>query len=127
MAVTPGHYETFLRRAGDEGYPLQRCLVCGHIPTFPRVCCPRCFGQLEWFAGCGEGTMRSCGIIQRTHAARYEPYLPIVMSHIALDEGVEVIGTVVGEARLRAAVGRRVRRAPPANSWSVVPQFELAD
>jgi uncharacterized OB-fold protein len=124
--MNPTHYESFLARAAQgAGYPLQRCTTCGWIANFPRVCCGRCLADVEWFTGSGLGTIASRAIIRRTHDARYEQHVPIVMAHIELAEGPEVISTIVGPDRLTARVGMPVTRAT-AGAWSVLPQFQLA-
>lgn len=116
----------FVRLAAENaGYPLQRCLACGWIPNFPRVCCTRCLGELEWFTGSGTGIITARAIVRRTHAERYEPHVPIVMSHIKLAEGPEVIASIVGDNRLAAEIGMPVRRAV-SGSWSALPQFRIA-
>lgn len=123
--MTPSHYETFLAKVAEcTGYPLQRCIACGWITSFPRVGCPRCLGDVKWFTGSGEGVIRSCAIIRRTHDVRYEMYVPIVITHIELVEGPEVISTIVGNDRLNADIGWPVIRAR-GQTWSVLPQFEL--
>jgi uncharacterized OB-fold protein len=123
--MNPTHYETFLAKAAEgDGYPLQRCVSCGWIADFPRVCCARCLAAVEWFTGSGSGTIVSRAIIRRTHDARYEPHVPIVMAHIELAEGPEVISTIVGPGRLTAGIGMAVTRAR-ADAWSVLPQFQL--
>lgn len=124
--MNPTHYEDFLAQAaGSDGYPLQRCVSCGWIANFPRVCCARCLAEVEWFTGSGAGTITSRVIIRRTHDARYEQHVPIVMAHIELAEGPEVISTIVGQDRLTAQIGMPVLRAR-AGAWSVLPQFQLA-
>jgi uncharacterized OB-fold protein len=119
------HYRDFVDRvAGNAGYPLQRCLACGWIPNFPRVCCTRCLGELEWFTGSGAGIITACAVVRRTHAERYEPRVPIVMSHVRLAEGPEVIASIVGDNRLTAEIGMQVTRAG-SGAWSALPQFRI--
>jgi uncharacterized OB-fold protein len=103
---------------------LQQCTSCGRHPSFPRIRCPFCFGELTWKTSVGTGTIIDLAIVRRTHDARYEPYVPIVMAHIALSEGVETIATIIGENRLAARIGHRVV-ACAHGSWSTLPQFEL--
>lgn len=108
----------------DDGFRLQRCADCGAFPNYPRVRCPKCFGQLEWTASEGGGEITSLATVRRPHDARYEPFVPIVMGHIALDEGVEIISTLVGDNRLEARLGDRVTYAAEGR-WSTLPQFQL--
>lgn len=109
----------------EPGLQLQRCADCGTYPNYPRVRCPKCFGRLEWTSSEGLGKLMSLAVVRRTHDARYEPYVPIVMGHIALDEGVEIISTLVGDDRLEARLGDRVSYAAQGR-WSILPQFQLA-
>jgi uncharacterized OB-fold protein len=108
----------------DAGLPLQRCRDCGRHPNYPRIRCPFCLGELEWIKSDGSGTVVDLAIVRRPHDARYEPFVPIVMAHIALDEQVEVIATIIGENRLEAKIGDRVVAAAQAG-WSALTQFEL--
>ena len=108
----------------ENSLPLQRCTRCGRHPNFPRIRCPFCFGELTWTTSDGTGTIVDLTIVRRTHDRRYEAYLPIVMAHIALSEGVEMIATIIGENRLAARIGHRVGVCPH-RSWSTLPQFAL--
>jgi hypothetical protein len=101
---------------------LQRCTACGFVPNFPRIACPACLAELEWFEACGRGSVETFTIVRRTHHAAYEPRLPIVLALIALEEGAETISTIVGDDRLEVEIGAAVR---VVRGWSVLPQFEL--
>jgi uncharacterized OB-fold protein len=102
---------------------LQRCSECGFVPNFPRIGCPACLAELAWFEACGRGSVETFTIVRRTHHATYEPYVPIVLALIALDEGAETISTIVGDDRLEVEIGSAVETA---RGWSVLPQFRLA-
>lgn len=104
--------------------PLQRCQSCSRHPNYPRIRCPFCFGELEWISSNGHGAVVDVAIVRRPHDARYEPYVPIVMAHIALDEDVEVIASIIGENRLDVKIGDRVVAATEVG-WSTLRQFEL--
>lgn len=103
----------------------QRCGSCGCIPSYPRVACPACFEPLEWFAASGGGTIRTFSILQRTHSQKYEEHLPIVLLRVELEDGSEMISTLVGEDRLEAEIGAAVRFVG-SGGWSALPQFRLA-
>lgn len=108
----------------DGSLALQHCATCGRHPNFPRIRCPFCFGELEWIGSDGSGTIVDLAIVRRPHDAHYEPYIPIVMAHIALGEGVETIATIIGDSRLAARIGHRVVVSAQPR-WSALPQFEL--
>jgi uncharacterized OB-fold protein len=57
---------------------------------------------------------------------RYEPHLPIVLAHIALREGIEVIATIIGTDRLKSKIGDPVV-VSRQRGWSTLPQFELKE
>jgi uncharacterized OB-fold protein len=103
---------------------LQRCRSCGHRPSFPRVACPRCLGELEWIEASGGGRVRTFTVIRRPHHARFAAHVPIVMALIDVDEGAQVISTIVGEDRLDTSIGARVAVAD-GGVWSTLPQFRL--
>jgi uncharacterized OB-fold protein len=104
---------------------LQRCRSCGRYPTYPRVRCPVCLGELWWVSATGSGKVVDVALVHRAGDARYEPYLPIVLAHIALSEGVEVIATIIGQDRLKSQIGDSVV-ASRQRGWSTLPQFELS-
>lgn len=116
------HAGPLLRGAREGRLLLQRCTSCGHVPSFPRIACPRCFAELDWFAASGRGTVRTYGVVRRSHERRFAEHLPIVLALIALEEGVEVISTIVGDGRLAVEIGAPVELAV-AERWSPLPQF----
>jgi uncharacterized OB-fold protein len=108
----------------DDSLRLQRCPACGHVPSFPRVACPSCFGPLEALSASGRGRIRTYAVIRRPHHERFVKHLPIVMALIELAEGVELISTIVGENRLDTAIGAPVVVARHGR-WSPLVQFSL--
>lgn len=103
---------------------LQRCTDCGYVANFRRVGCPRCLGQLEDFDAAGTGEVTTFSIVHRW-VERFEPYLPIVLAVVRLDEGVEVMASLVGDDRTAIEVGSRVTLAE--EGWSTKAQFRLAE
>ena len=107
-----------------DALSLQRCSVCGHVPSFPRVACPSCFEPLEAVSASGRGRVRTYAVIRRPHHERFSAHLPIVMALIELEEGVELISTIVGQNRLDTSIGARVAVAAHGR-WSPLVQFSL--
>ena len=101
---------------------LQRCNECDYVANYWRVGCPRCLGALEEFSASGAGDVTTFSIIHRW-VERFDQHLPIVLAVIRLEEGVEVMSSIVGDDRLAIEVGSAVALA--AEGWSSKPQFEL--
>lgn len=108
----------------DAALTLQRCPACGHVPSFPRVACPSCFGPLEAHSASGRGRVRTYTIVRRPHHERFVAHLPIVMALIELEDGVEIISTIVGDNRLETSIGSRVAVAGHGRRSQLV-QFSL--
>jgi hypothetical protein len=123
-ATSPRHNEAFLRAAQQGRFVVQYCVSCKHIPNFPRVVCPHCFGELGWFEPSGRGTVASFTIVHRPQKGRFDDQIPIVMALIRLDEGAELISTLIGPERLEVAIGAPVQFT--GGGWSTLPQFLLA-
>ena len=112
-----------LRECAAEGrLLLQRCRACGFVPNFPRIACPACLQELDWFEALGRGSVETFTVIRRPQHHDYDVHVPIVMALIALEEGAEMISTIVGDDRLETAIGAAVR---VTHGWSTLPQFEL--
>ena len=113
-----------LREGATRGaLMLQRCSACGFVPNFPRIACPACLGELDWFEASGRGCVETFTVVHRPHHHDYDSHVPIVLALIALEEGAETISTVVGADRLETEIGAAVR---VTRGWSTLPQFELA-
>lgn len=87
----------------------------------PRIGCPRCLAPTEQVTTSGCGRIATYTVIHHWRPAAEQ--LPILMAVIALDEGPEIISTVVGDDRLEARIGSRVRSTD--RGWSDLVQFEL--
>jgi uncharacterized OB-fold protein len=94
------------------------------VPEFPRIACPGCFGELEWFDATGRGRVFTFGVVRRPHDARFEPELPIVLAVVELDEGALLISAIVGDDRLETAIGSAVAIAGEGR-FTTLPQFRL--
>lgn len=105
--------------------PLQQCRACDGWVWFPRVVCPSCFeNALEWREASGNGEIAAVSIVHRTHHKDYEPHVPIVLVLVELEEGARMVSSLLGENRLEASIGDRVR-VTAKGRWSTLPQFEL--
>jgi len=72
-----------------------RCQNCGlAIADAPRICW-RCHSrELSWELSCGRGRLYSWSVVWRPQTPEFEvPYAPAIVS---LDEGVELMSSIVG-------------------------------
>ncbi|MEZ5101465.1 MAG: OB-fold domain-containing protein [Thermoleophilia bacterium] len=99
---------------------LDRCPACGHVCNFPRVACPVCLGELDRVDAAGRGRVATFSVVHRW-TERFQPHLPIVLAVIELEEGVEIVSSLVGDDRLDVAIGDEVEVAP--DGWAELPQF----
>jgi uncharacterized protein len=119
----PSYNEPLLQAADNGVFVVQRCPNCEHIPNYPRVACPHCFGTLDWIETEGRGTVLTYAVVQRPHHQRFQPHIPIVLALLALRSGGELITTIVGDDRLETQIGDAVTHLSEA-TWAGLPQFQ---
>jgi uncharacterized OB-fold protein len=98
---TPQEQMAAARAMGRIAY--QRCEACGAGAVYLRVLCPACGStDLSVHHSAGRGTVYSTTTLHTREGARD-------VSLIDLDEGVRVMGTVVGVAPADVRIGAAVR------------------
>lgn len=101
MTMTPAEHAAAARAAGHVAY--QRCEDCGAATAYLRVLCPVCGStNLTHHHSEGRGVVYSTTTLRSREGARD-------VSLIDLDEGVRVMGTVVGVAPEDVRIGAAVR------------------
>ncbi len=101
MTLTPQQAAAQARAAGHVAY--QHCETCGARAAFLRVLCPVCGStDLTVHHSAGRGTVYSTTTLHTREGARD-------ISLIDLDEGVRVMGTVVGVAPEDVRIGASVQ------------------
>lgn len=69
----------------------------GHLRFIPTEICPRCGSQAWiWRPLCGRGTVYTFTVVHRAPTPAYQADAPYVVAHVALEEGVRVIGNLTG-------------------------------
>ncbi|HEU5111284.1 MAG TPA: bifunctional MaoC family dehydratase N-terminal/OB-fold nucleic acid binding domain-containing protein [Micromonosporaceae bacterium] len=93
-------------RAGE--LRIQRCAGCAELRHPPGVTCPRCGGdELGYVRAAGLGTVYS--FVVHHHPPVPGRTAPFVVALVELDEGVRMVGELVGMAPAEVAIGMRVR------------------
>lgn len=89
---------------------VQRCGECGALQHYPRGVCARCWGtNLEWQRSAGRGRVYTFTVTHRTQARGFKDETPYALAWVELEEGVQVLGNLVGCDPARIAVGMPVR------------------
>jgi uncharacterized OB-fold protein len=109
--------------ARGEGIAVQRCASCGQVPAFPRALCPTCGGKLAWDSVPPVGSVVSFAVVRRALSPEFEEHLPIVLVVVQLDEGPEVMSSLVGDDRQAVEIGDRVEGV--GTGWAPLGQFGL--
>jgi hypothetical protein len=74
---------------------LARCYACGQaIADAPRVCWSCHSRDLHWEVSTGRGRLYSWTIVWRPQTPQFE--VPYAVAIVTLDEGVQLVGSVVG-------------------------------
>jgi uncharacterized OB-fold protein len=107
---------------------LQRCRACGAVQHYPRGVCAACWGdELAWTPSTGRGRIYTFTVTHRTQARGFRDELPYVLAWVELDEGVQVMTTIVGADPDRLAIGQPVRVTfEDATDEITIPRFEPA-
>jgi uncharacterized OB-fold protein len=102
----------------------QVCRECRHAQFYPRALCAGCGGvDLEWRRSQGEGRVYAVTVVERAPSAAFRADVPYVIVLVDLDEGFRMMANVVGDDRLEAAIGDRVRVVFERRGAMTVPQF----
>ncbi len=107
---------------------IQRCRGCGELQHYPRGVCARCWSSdLEWLKSAGRGRVYTFTVTHRTQARGFKDETPYVLAYVELEEGVQVLGNVVGGDPARVAVGMPVRVTfEDVTPEVTLPRFEPA-
>lgn len=105
----------------------QRCNACGHVQFYPRQSCTECQGSdLASLPSARRGSIHSFTIVQRPANRAFDGDVPFVIALVDLNEGFRMMMNVIGDDRLSAAIGRRVRIVfEQHTSDQKLPQAEL--
>ena len=78
--------EPFYAAAKEGKFMIRRCKDCGKPHWYPRALCPFCFGDTEWEAASGDGTIYSFSPMRR---AGY------TIAYVTLKEGPTMMTNII--------------------------------
>jgi uncharacterized protein len=78
---------------------LQKCADCNKLNMYPRHACPHCQSlSLGWQQSSGRGVLHSFTVLRVGAPEGFEKELPYALGVVKLDEGVQLLGRLVGDA-----------------------------
>jgi len=75
---------------------IQRCMTCGRTQFYPRYFCTACAGEVEWIEASGRGEVYTYSIVRQNGTPPFDTLVPYALAMIDLEEGVRMMGNVVG-------------------------------
>ena len=91
---------------------LQRCRACGAFRYHARALCPSCLSsETEWVRASGRGEVYTFTITFRNRASPCAGRLPYVLAYVLLEEGVQMLTSLVGVEPGKVAIGMPVEVA----------------
>jgi len=101
----------FWAAASEGKLMLQYCKDTGQFQHYPRpVSIFTGSRNLEWREVSGKGTIYACTVI-RVPGPGLEGRLPLSVATVELDEGVRILGNILGSDPEKVAIGQRVELA----------------
>lgn len=89
---------------------IQRCAVCSRLRHAPMPACPACRSfEWDWIVASGRGTVHSWVVHHHPPAPGFDGPVPIVL--VDLEEGVRMVGDLVGATGADLSIGLPVEAA----------------
>ena len=104
---------------------IQKCRDCGKLQFYPRGLCTACMStNLDWVRSSGRGTVYSFTTVYRPPSPAFTPDVPYVIAIIEMEEGVRMMGNVVGCPPDQVKVGMPVTVVfEDVNETITLPKF----
>jgi uncharacterized OB-fold protein len=106
---------------------LQRCTNCRRYRFYPRLLCPWCESDCsEWVPARGRGLVYAVTTVHRAPTKALAKECPYTVVLVDLDEGVRMMGSIVGSPPDAVAIGAVVEVVfDPVTPEIVLPKFRL--
>jgi uncharacterized OB-fold protein len=95
--LAPGALDRAFFEAAARGELLyQRCPTCDHVQFYPRQLCTACGGDSAWATASGRGVVHTFTIVRQNGQPPFKAEVPYAVAMVELEEGVRMMGTVIG-------------------------------
>lgn len=104
----------------------QRCDGCSRLRNVPKEVCAYCGDAAwTWVPLSGRGAVYTYTTVHRAPTADMQAEAPYVVAHVEMEEGIRMIGRLVGVTSDEVRIGLPVRAGfrPLEESWTIL-EFE---
>jgi hypothetical protein len=117
--------EHFWESCRKGRYELQRCDSCSRVRYPATLLCPYCLSRdYTWIESPGFGKVYTFTEVGRSPAPAFDAFTPYVVALVDLDEGVRVMGNIIGCAADQIEIGLPVQvMFQEVEPNVVLPQF----
>jgi uncharacterized protein len=92
---------------------VQGCAACGHRQFYPRRWCLTCDStDLGWVPVSGNGELTTYTVVRRAPSEAHKARIPYVIGLVRLNEGPQILGTILCDKIDAMAPGMAVRIVP---------------
>ena len=106
----PGWQRPFWESLRAHDVRVQQCSQCGTHRYHPKEICSHCRSRrADWAPIRGTGEVYTYTIVRRAPTAAYEPDVPYVIAHVAMDEGFRMVARLTGIDLSEVGIGLPVR------------------
>ena len=110
-ADMPDFHRPFWEALKAHRLEAQQC-EAGHLRFIPTEICPHCGSQeWTWQPLSGRGTVYTYTVVHRAPTPAYQADAPYVLAHVEMEEGIRVIGNVIGCEPATVRIGMPVEVA----------------
>jgi len=124
--ITPNNREFFEGCAQGE-LRIRLCHNCGARFRFAHGWCPQCWSSdIGWEVASGRGSITHVTVVYQPPLPAFEPQLPYALVLVELDDGVRMMGNVIGCDPESVRIGLPVEVFYEPRGEVMIPQFRPA-
>lgn len=120
----------FWERVAQRELVVQQCDGCDRYRHYPQVRCRDCGSERwHWQRVSGRGTIYSFSVAHHAFHPAWKGRTPYAVATVELDEGVRMVGEILGDEPSSVAIGRAVEVCffEGDDGVGLVPGFRLTD
>ncbi|MBI2166512.1 MAG: Zn-ribbon domain-containing OB-fold protein [Chloroflexi bacterium] len=125
LPTESGETKPFWEACRRGQYLLQQCRACGKVQAYYRRFCAHCWSKdVEEVVSSGKGAVHTFTVTYQNQTPGFREAVPYVLAVVELEEGVQVLGNVIGCDVGAVRIGMPVKVTFVDAGEMKVPMFE---